>query len=515
MTRWFAVLFASLAPLPAAAQQPTPMPRPAPTVTLSFNEALEQAKKNSPTYRQALNAADPAHWSVRNANGALIPQLSVGGGVGYTGSGSNQFNGTRFTATSPSYSSSYQVNLSWALSGATLANISQQKSALEAAQGDITGATNLLRFDVSTQFLTVLQAVAQSDVQRQNVIRNTDNLSLAQARYQVGSATLLDVRQSEVTRDQAEVALLRAIQTENEAKLELFRRIGIQLPAPVDQIQVADSFPVTEPTYQLEQLLAQASDLNPALRAVRAREQGASAGVRSAKSHYFPSLQFNANWFGFTQQFTNSDLLLASALGGAQGSAARCGFQNSIIRGLPAGQLPDQPNGGLVADCNATSGLTSAGTALAPAVRQSILDQNNVFPFSFTKQPFQAQLSISLPIFDGFNRELRVSQAHQLEDNASEDVRRQGLQVRTDVQSRWLGIQTAFKAIAVQLRAREAARGALRLAQDRYRLGSGNALELSDAQAKLAQAEGDYVNAIYDYHKTLAALEAVVGRTLR
>jgi outer membrane protein TolC len=46
-------------------------------------------------------------------------------------------------------------------------------------------------------------------------------------------------------------------------------------------------------------------------------------------------------------------------------------------------------------------------------------------------------------------------------------------------------------------------------------VGAGTALEVSDAQAAVQQAEGDYVNAVYDYHKAITALEAAVGRPLR
>jgi outer membrane protein TolC len=83
------------------------------------------------------------------------------------------------------------------------------------------------------------------------------------------------------------------------------------------------------------------------------------------------------------------------------------------------------------------------------------------------------------------------------------------------VQGRYLALESAYRTIAVQQVSREAAREQLRLAQDRYRLGSGTALELSDAQNAIQRAEGDYVNAIYSYHIAIAALEAAVGRPLR
>src|SRR5947208_2637568 len=55
----------------------------------------------------------------------------------------------------------------------------------------------------------------------------------------------------------------------------------------------------------------------------------------------------------------------------------------------------------------------------------------------------------------------------------------------------------------------------LQLATERYRVGSGTFFELLDAQVAGLRAETDYINAVYDYHKALAALEAAVGRPLR
>ena len=91
-----------------------------------------------------------------------------------------------------------------------------------------------LRADVTTQYLNVLAAVAGTEVAREQVQRNDEFLRLARARHQVGQATMLDVRQAEATRATSESALLQAYQAENEAKLELFRRMGIAPPVPVE-----------------------------------------------------------------------------------------------------------------------------------------------------------------------------------------------------------------------------------------------------------------------------------------
>jgi outer membrane protein len=516
MNRWLGFLtFACLLPTRGGAQDTTStrradtiaVSRPAPAVTLSLQEAVDQARANSPAYRQILNDASPAKWGVRNAYGSFLPTVSAAGDLGYIGSGETNFGGGFIQPTSAFLTSGYSLSLNWRLDGRVLSGPGQQKALQKATDEDISGAGVNLRADITTQYLNVLQASAQVDVARQQVVRNVDFLSLAKARYQVGQATLLDVRQAEVIKGQSDVALLRANQVENEAKLELLRRMGVEPPVAIERIGLSDSFPVTPPQLQLDDLIAMADEQNPLLRSLRARQDASTWNVRAARSEFLPTLSFQAGWSGFTQEFTDENLLLGETLSGAQSDAADCQFDNQVRGALNLG--------GQVPDCFGEFGLNSSGAALLNPVSQQIRDANNVFPFDYTGQPFQANLTISLPIFTGFSRSLRVSQARALEQDADEDVRARRLQVRSDVHARYLGMQTSYQAIAVQENNRGSARDQLRLAQDRYRLGAGTSLEVSDAQNAVQRAEGDYVNAVYDYHKAVAALEAAVGRPLR
>jgi outer membrane protein len=485
MRRWLVlpILAAALPTLGAAQdlQDSTIAHRPQPTAGLALADALQQARSRSPTYRQALNNADPARWGVRNAYGNFLPQLSVSGGLGYTGSGESQF--AAFFQNTPAFiSSNYLIGLQWKLDGRVLAGPGQQKALERATSEDIADADVSLRADVTTQYLNVVAGAAQTEVARQQVVRNNEFLRLARARYQVGQATLIDVRQAEAIKGTSEVALLQAYQRENEAKLELFRRIGVEPPVPVQQITLTDSFPVTAPTYQLDELVHLAEAENPSLRALQERETAAQANLRAVRSDFFPRLTAQAGWSGFTQQFTDENQLLAQSLQSAQLAAAQCQFENQIRTGLSLG--------GVNPDCLGSNGLNPTGTGFFAGPAQQIRDRNNVFPFNFTSQPFQASLTISLPIFTGFSRHLQLSQARAQRRNADESLRAQGL-------------------------ARDAAREQLRLARDRYRVGLGSALEVTDAQNAVTQAEGAYVGAVYDYHRAITALEAAVGRPLR
>lgn len=501
-----AVALASLVCTAVAAQDSTRQAPPH-TVTLSLAEALSQARAHSPAYRQTLNDASPARWGVRNAYGSLLPSITASGDLGYTGSGESNLGGGFTTATSPFLTSGYALGLELQLSGRALTAPAQQKALQRATEEDISGAGVTLTAEISTQYLNALQARAQVEVARQQVQRNADFLELARARYRVGQTTLLDVRQAEVTKGTSDVTLLRAVQADNEAKLDLLRRMGVEPPVAIDQIALSDSFPVTAPAFQLDSLLALAERHNPALRSLRAREQAADLDVTSAKTEYLPTLALRAGWSGFSTQYTNDDVVLGETLANARTQAADCRFNNSVRSALSLGG--EEPN------CDARFGLTDGGGALLSPVSQQIQDQNNVFPFRFTEQPFRANLVVSLPIFTGFSRSLRLSQARAQREDADEEVRARRLAVRSDVHARHLGLETAYRAIGVQASSREAARDQLRLAQDRYKVGVGTALEVSDAQNAVQRAEGDYVTAVYDYHKAIAALEAAVGRSLR
>jgi outer membrane protein len=293
------------------------------------------------------------------------------------------------------------------------------------------------------------------------------------------------------------VGLLQARQNVIVEKLRLFQQMGIPAPEDPTVVTLRDTFPVVEPTWSLGDLLRSADDDNPDVYALRAQASAAGSNEKAAKSQWLPSLSFSAGWSGFTQQFTNGNFLVQQARAGALSDITQCEYTNA--NWLNAGQLP--------LDCGAL-GLT-------PGVEAQILAGNEVFPFNFTSQPFSASVQISLPLFTQFSRPMRISQASQQADDAREAVEARRLQVRTDVSQGYYTLQTAYQTITIQVTNRVAAREQLRLATERYRVGSGTFFELLDAQLAAQRADADYINAVYAYHRSVASLEAAVGRSLR
>ncbi len=309
---------------------------------------------------------------------------------------------------------------------------------------------------------------------------------------------MLDVRQAEVAKGQSEVALLEARQTVTVEKLRLFQLLGVPAPDDPSFVTLPDTFPIIEPQWELASLLGEADVENPDLNSLRARESAARASERAAKSSWLPTLSFSAGWSGFTQEFTNSDFPVNQAEQGALAAVQQCQFADQYW--LNPGLSPP-------VDCTSF--------ALTPDRAQDIRERNEVFPFDFTGQPFRATLGISLPIFTQFSRQLQIAEASVLTDDAREAVRARELLVRTEVSQAYYSLLTAYETIGIQENNRTAAGEQLRLATERYRVGSGTFFELLDAQVAAQRAEADYINAIYAYHRAIATLEAAVGRPLR
>src|SRR5881409_2424188 len=319
------LLSVGLAVCPALARPQQPVP-----ANLSLADAIALARAHNPAYRQALNDRAPAAWRARNAfANMLLPTVTASGGIGYAGPGQQNFLTSSFSQNVSTWSSNYGFSLDWALSGQTLTQPGFQQAQLAAADADVAGAETNLVTGVTQQYLTVLQARDNAEVARRELDRNEQFLKLAQARYDVGRASLIDVRQAQVARGQAEVALLRAQTGLQLEKLRLFQQIGVTPPVDVATVQLTDTFAVQTPAWQLGDLLTMAEAQNPALKALRAREGAARWGVRAATGAYTPSVSVSASWSGFTQKLSDINPTIAAESASAAANMAACKYENT------------------------------------------------------------------------------------------------------------------------------------------------------------------------------------------
>ena len=140
---------------------------------------------------------------------------------------------------------------------------------------------------------------------------------------------------------------------------------------------------------------------------------------------------------------------------------------------------------------------------------------NQRYPFGFTRDPITFSASLSLPIFNGLQREQRMQEAEANRNDARYNVRATELRLRADITSGYNNLFTAYQAVQIQTRNSEAAREALALAQERFRVGANTFVDLVQSRADYERAESDRITAIYEFHRAYATLESAVGRPLR
>lgn len=484
-------LAACLAAAPLAAQPATTASAAGPA--LSLEEALGIASRSNPTYLQDVEGRERASAALRSAYGNLFPSVSSSFSSSYRQGKTQLFNGVSLGATSDVISSSYGIDASLSVSQGALLAPRAQRANLTATDAEIAASAHALRTAVTRQYLAVLQQRARADLQDTLVATAQTQLELARIKAQVGSGTQLDVQRAEVQLGQARVDAIQARNLSEVEALRLYQQLGV--PAQPNT-QLTTRLPVERPSITLEQALGMAHGQNPTLRALDAREKAADVGVKQARGEYMPTLRISTGIGGYTSQYTDAGVLIDQSRSAARSS---CLQRQSIL------EIVGQP-----ADPAACNGID-----LTPEQIARIRSNNRTFPFDFTSDPLTLNASLSLPIFNGFNREQRVQEAQVQRNQARYRARAQELQLDNDVTGAFLTLETAFQTTQLQEQNALTARDALRLAEERYRVGASSLVELSQARDDFARAEQALINARYEFHRAFADLENAVGRPLR
>lgn len=126
---------------------------------------------------------------------------------------------------------------------------------------------------------------------------------------------------------------------------------------------------------------------------------------------------------------------------------------------------------------------------------------------------YTINLSLTLPLFNGFEAHARVGQSKALIREL--DLTRQGLSeaIAFEVRQAVLNNNQARETLLSQEKNVEQAREAVRIAELNYAEGLATNLDVSTAQVALSQARTNYSQALYDCVISQAQLEKAVGRS--
>lgn len=472
--------------------------------TLSLEEAQEIALANNPSHLASRNDAQVADWDVRAAYGSWAPSVSANSSVAWQGPGEQRF-GSLTTeelgfGDQPSYYfSTYNLGMSYTVNGATLFGPGQAKARRRATDARIRSSAAGLEQAVSVAYLEVLRQEEALRLAQQQRARAEANLRLATAQRDVGAVTNLDVRRAEVEVGRARVEVLRTENAVNTARVALHRQLGIQPARDGQRVVLTTEFDLVEPRWTEEGLYGQALEYNPMLAELEASRAAADYQVKTARSAYYPSLSVQAGISGFAREASDPSSLIRQSQLQAQAQVEQCQVLNELFTRL-SDPLPTQ-------DCSQFT--------LSEERIQAIRESNDAFPFDFTRQPTQASLAISIPIFQGLGRQRDVEAAEIERQDARYRIRDQELALRADIASGLAAVETAYQSAMIERENQVVADEQLRLAREQYRVGQISFIDLAEAETVKAQADRERIAALYAYHDALANLEAIVGRSLR
>lgn len=279
---------ALLAAWPAAAQDSVRV--------VSLEQAVAMALEVDPGAVAAAGAETTAAAELRQARAAFLPSLFANSSYG------NSSNERFDQATGRLQSESYTANLSLGYDIFTGGRrVAEQRSA-RAVVGAASARRRAQRFEtvLATQrsFYGAAAAAELVAAAEQRLARARQQLSFAQTRIELGSATRSDLLRAELEVGNAELAVVDAQSAQRRTRLELGRQIGVESEVR----PAAGVLPAAAPDLPaVATLAARAERTAPEAVAARAELRAAEAERWSARTAYLPTLRLTSgyDWSSF------------------------------------------------------------------------------------------------------------------------------------------------------------------------------------------------------------------------
>ena len=157
--------------------------------------------------------------------------------------------------------------------------------------------------------------------------------------------------------------------------------------------------------------------------------------------------------------------------------------------------------------------LTESDLRLAKAANIPDLGVGAIAERSAGENAFGVKFSIPLPFFDRNRAEIGAAKAQQQVDTV--EIKNQKLQIEREVMVAFITLRTAQKILQFyEGDSLKLLNENLALTRTAYELGEAELLEVILMQNQFIKTRFAYLDALRTYHKTLAELEAAIGRSL-
>jgi outer membrane protein TolC len=122
-----------------------------------------------------------------------------------------------------------------------------------------------------------------------------------------------------------------------------------------------------------------------------------------------------------------------------------------------------------------------------------------------------AGVALNFNIFDGGANRARLAAAHYRQNQAQAEAAQMTAAVKLQVREAYLNLTTAQQRVGVSRQAQSEAEESLRIIQNRYEAGLATITDLLQVETAHTGARKNYLNALFDYRLSYAALELATG----
>ncbi len=266
---------------------------PAP-VTLTFQDALERARKYSLQFQAAATAAKLAHEDRVQAKAAMLPSAN------YT----MQYLGTQGNGIIPSgryvTNDGVHVYRAWGVfrqtlsaENLTLASYRRAEAAEALARAQEEIAQRGLTVAVTQAYYGLVVAERKYAAAQQSRDQAQRSLQISQEMEQQGQVAHSDVITFQIQANQAAQALAEARLAMDNARLSL---AVLLFPNFNQNFNIVDDLDATQPLPSLEEVEKMAGENNPQIRAATAALREAKSDLTTARTAFLPSLSFDVDY---------------------------------------------------------------------------------------------------------------------------------------------------------------------------------------------------------------------------
>ena len=438
--------------------QPSPAKEEVVPGALTLERSLEIALKNNPEVAATLWDVSVAGAKVDQAKAARWPTLTYEGSyLKYLNSRplyEARYNNQRRLFTKQQSLGNVLLKLPLFTGGRIINEIKAAELFRLAETNRLSRTRDELVYNVSSTFYAILSQEKVIDSVRFSLEAMQEQRKKMAQMVEVAKAARVDLLRTEVRVADLEQSLEKEINLLEIQKRLLANLMGLDFEKA--QLKFAGKLTFEKIGYRPEQLVPRALEQRPDFLAAKERVESQAKRVDVAQAGHYPNVN----------------------LVGAYGYRGTGVFGVFDDRATP-GKVPTATNRGPFYDDDGSVGVT-----------------------------------LTLPLFEGGRISAKVREEFSALAAAQERLRKLNLQVRQEVETAILDVNSSSERVKATAKAIEQARESLRIETLKYNLGAGVITDVLDAQTALLLTETTYYRVLADFYTALARLKLAVGGDL-